>query len=204
VKTIWGYAGVCPTGSGARSDLKAWEGKTDDKAEDTLRAPGHGVGTWSEKQGYQGGEAMTFAQALADVEGRETEFQNYLTGTQEVVSSSSGPMYTYYRSLQRLLGKPELTGTARTTWTMRMRVAVRLRFWPDIRGTFGATYAARLKKGYDAIGRKVPEFSKISRAAALAELAAFEAATSPDAADALGLLRGLRDLDEVTIDGGWL
>jgi len=204
VKTVWGYAGVCPTGSGARSDMKDWEGKTDDKTEETVKPPGHGVGTWSEKEGYKGGEAMTYAEALADVDGMETEFQDYLAGKKEVASSSSGPMYTYYRSLQRLLGKPELVGSDRTKWTARMKVAVRLRFWPDIRGKFGTTFSSRLQKGYDAIGRKMPDFSKITRANALAEVAAFESAASSDAADALGLLQGFRDLDEKTIDGGWL
>jgi hypothetical protein len=168
-----------------------------------VKPVGGAMGTWSQDGGYKGPKT-TLDEDLASVEMMEDSFNEHLDGTQEVTSSSSGPMYSYFRALQRLLGRTDLEDGDRVKWDARRDVAMRLRFWPEVKVRFGAEYAPRLKKGYDALGRAVPEWKKLTRAGAFGEVAAFESAGKADAKDALYLLTGLRDLDAAIVLKEWL
>ncbi len=54
-------------------------------------------------------------------------------------------IYSYYRALQRLLDRPDLEDTERIKWEARKVVAMRLRFWPEVRVKFGSEYSSRLR-----------------------------------------------------------
>jgi hypothetical protein len=86
---------------------------------------------------------------------------------------------------------------------------LRLRFYGHIAEQFAHEHAATLAAGYAASGAELPDFARLSRPQAAAEIAAFatRARTSPSAvvARALDLLtRGLLGLDPALVPLRWL
>ncbi len=205
VKTVWAYAGACPTDWGAVGAIETWESLTE--APGVKKLPKQaGVATWSEGR-YEGGEPLDVADALSRINRSESLFSEYFDGTRVDRDPESGPLTTYYRLVVRVVGRPELPADDKKRLTERQKVALRLRFYANVRAKFMTTHGATVRAGYDALKQAMPDYASLSRKDALQAIEAFAAAAagSDAAAKALDLLqRGLRDLSPTVINETWI
>jgi len=207
VKTIWAYAGACPTGSSALTALKTWEGLTEREGVKKLPKQGGGVATWSEGK-YEGGEALSLAEALARVSTQESLFDEYFNGLKTDASPESGPLTDHYRLVVRVLGRRDLPVADKTRLRERQQIAMRLRFYTNVRGHFVDAHSATIRAGYDALKLTMPDFKKLSRKEALKAIKEFGDAAAGGGdpiTKALDLLQnGLRNLSPTEIKDDWI
>lgn len=206
VKTIWGYAGACPTNSGAVSAQENWEAQTDTPGVKSLKREA-GVAVWGEG-GYKGGEPMDLTAALARVSLAESTFTDYFNGTKVDKDPESGALTDYYRMVVRVAGRGGLDAADKKRLRERAQVALRLRFYTNVRGHFMKTHGTTIQAGYDELKLKAPDYANLPRKDALKAIADFATAAAGNtgqAAKALELLgKGLRDLAPNVIDESWI
>jgi hypothetical protein len=201
VRTIWAWAGTCPTGPGAAAAVEKWAKLTEGDVH-SLPKQGGGIATWSEGK-YEGLAKTPPADALAAVRADDALFKSYFDGTKVDPSSSAGPLYEYYLRVFRVARRPDITGPDHDEMETKAQQALRLRFYAKIAKNFATDPAnrARIKKGYGSA--PVPSYETLSRADALKRIAEFAAVANGDAAaqsDAKTLLEtGLRDLSPALI-----
>jgi hypothetical protein len=218
-KTVWAYTGSAPgTWSGAFSHLSAWEGATRGRDTDVAKAAERlvqrGVRKAENIDARGPGEARV-AVPLADLDARvraqEGTFEAHFKGEQNVTDTQRGPLRDYYNNLQALLQHPGLPEDRRAALEGRRDQTIRALFYDQsIRGRFQTTHGATVAQGYQALGLTAPDFSKLSRAEALASIRGFEAklaqsGTPPASATAAqALLNGLWNLDSRVIHPNWI
>lgn len=220
LKTAWAYAGSAPgSHSGAVPHLTRWERATRGRAE-TLDPEiaarfrkGENVATWSAQDGYRPGrtEAKRLA-AEAEQQSWEGPFEAYFSGEREATNPQQGELRQHYASLQRILGTGGLTPGDEAHLTRRAAQSLRLLYYRQkIAPAFAEHNAGQIRTGYEALGLDAPDFGKLSRKEALAEINRFRSALRVDrlkpaeavALEAL-LVRGLRDLERELIPDRWI
>ena len=219
VRTVWAYNGSAPgTFSGATAHLARWEkatrGPVDVLAADRARGlrKGENVAVWSRRDGYQ---TATVRESTADLRTRYTGAQplvaRYFEGQERVRDTQRGPLREHYNTVQALLGRPEVSALERVSLERARDQTLRLLFYGNVATRFQDTHHARLARGFEALGRRAPDFSQLSRAEALARIQSFGAELSrrqPPPLDAQRLwpllTDGLRELGRAHIPDNWL
>jgi hypothetical protein len=219
VKTIWAYTTSAPSGALAAQHEQLWERATRGSRDDLDRAiaarlaAGDHVAVWSVKHGYQNGRPPApLAEVRDEYELLEPTFDDYLQGRQEVWSPHHGPLRDYYNVLQTLLQHPDLPAEERPALDARRDVTIRLIYFKaTVERAFASRYADEIRAGYTAVDLPPPDFSKLSRANALAQINALaervnrEDCPPEDAASLLPLLEnGLEELSPSLIPDAWV
>ena len=222
-QTIMAYAGKGPNGPMARSDIAYWEAHTKTELIRSLapipkRRGDRGgeirVSTWSVAEGYRG-ELKPLSRLMEAVERDEPLFKERLLGTPEPSDDPDfGVVHDYYRSLTELVGRKDyIDESGRAKYVAQREQAMRLRYWRIVRENFASEHADELRRGYNAAGLKIPDFSQLGRADLLAQIRDLEvaqarlrngAAALAQVMATLRLLRGLEDLDPGMIPRRWL
>ncbi|MBW1880178.1 MAG: hypothetical protein JRJ84_17600 [Deltaproteobacteria bacterium] len=146
---------------------------------------------------------------ILEIEGllREQDdvYLQHFNGEVEVTNTQTGPLRNYYNLVQRYLGHPEASRRV-TEMEKRRDITIRLIYWKVITGKFGEGYKADLRAGHAAVGMTEPNWGKLTRAAALAHVDAFDAAAAGNdaASRARTLLQGLKNVDSSVILTSWV
>ncbi len=213
-KTMLAYADKSPSGStetGSRAHLKAWDkatrGDVDSLKPDTFKGleKDKNVATWSVKNGYltpgSKEKPEVVSKRIADF---KPTYDSHFSGAK--VATSETELRAHYNDLQDLSSRPTTTPGDRAKLTEQIETTFRLMKYPKVKVNFQKAHGAEMKKAYEGLGLKAPDFSKLSRKDALAKVAEFEAAAakqkplSPAASQALAkLTKGLRDLTDQTV-----
>jgi hypothetical protein len=219
LKTMWAYKGTAPgSASGATAHLSRWEkatrGEVDALRPDLARGlrMGEFLAVWSRRDGYQ---TATVSESVSDLRVRQTAghatFERYFRGDEQVRDPHHGPLREHYNTLQALLGLPEVPASERAGLERARDQTLRLLFYEDVATHFQQTHGASIQRGFAALGRRAPDFSRIGRAEALALIQSFEAELArhhPRPVEAQQLLplltEGLRDLQRSRIPENWL
>lgn len=203
--TIWSYAGTAPLAPAHH--LEAW-GRATGRPHDSLRASAsmgdERVATWSEKDGYV--DRIPIARLRTAAAEADLRFDRFLAG--ELTASRGGagaaPSYALadYQAYRVLSQKNEITSPARAELARKADQLLRIRYYEEgVRTEFAKRYADDVRRGFEAIGLRAPDFGAITRGESLARIASFEDKLGvtrpvPDSAARLApLLRKLRDLD---------
>ncbi|MCK6549613.1 hypothetical protein L6R52_27505 [Myxococcota bacterium] len=218
-RTIWSYSGSAPgTWSGAMSHLSSWEtatrGRGTDVAGAAQRLVDRGVRK-AENIDARAIDATRTTVPLADLRARhdalEGAFEPAFLGEQRITDSQRGPLRDYYGAVQNLLQHPDLPAGDRQNLEARRDQTIRTLFYEsNVRGRFQETHGATVGAGFEALGLERPDFSKLTRAEAIAAIRAYrvrldEQPNPPAAAtNALELLNGLWNLDPRTIPQAWI
>jgi hypothetical protein len=204
VRTIWGYAGVCPSKGRALSAMETWEAATEEPGVKNLPKQA-GVATWGEG-GYQGKESA-LEEVLARLDELQSVFEGYFNGTKTDSNPEAGELTDYYRMLSRVVGRPGLEDAERERLSDQKQVALRLRFYLNVRKHFMSVHGKTIQEGYDAIKLTMPNYATLSRKDALKAIKDFAlaAGSNAPAAKALELLEnGLQNLNPKMIPYGWI
>ncbi|MBM7117890.1 hypothetical protein [Archangium primigenium] len=219
VRTVWAYDGSAPgTFSGATAHLARWE-KATRGAVDVLRADrarglrkGENVAVWSRREGHQ---TATVRASTAELRERQAlgqaTFTRHFEGRESVRDPQRGPLREHYNTLQSLLGRPEVSAGERVALEQARDQTLRVLFYGNVAERFQHTHEAILQRGFEALGWRAPDFSRLSRAEALARIQSFGAELSrrqppPREAQRLWplLTQGLRELRRAHIPDHWL
>lgn len=220
MKTFFAYDGSAPgSHSGATAHQARWDAATRGRKDDLDRGivagtrKGENAVTWTEDGGFKDGQPpRPLSEVRGAVQRRETDYQRFLEGSSTVSNPQTGPLRDYYNDLQRLLQHPNLPSADRPGLEARRDQAIRLLYYSqNVAPKFQAEHQAAIRDGYSAAGLTAPDFSRLSRADALAQVQAFdqklsELGTVPPAAARLQALlhSGVRDLDRSTVPDGWI
>jgi hypothetical protein len=219
-KTVLAYHDKSPSGAdgGSTSHLKRWEKLTRGDVE-ALKPEQFGgltksknVATWSVKHGYLTPGAQEKPEVVRQ---RITDFQpqyaKYFSGETPPPARDPNPLRTHYRDLQDLAGRTDTSAAEKAKLQGQIAQTIRLLKYDGVKGSFQKEYGADVKAGFEAVGLKAPDVSKLSRKDAMQQLANLEKAASgkspvPDATKkALEVLqKGLRDLDPSLIPENWI
>lgn len=217
VRTVWGYAGLSPSaGNGAEEHIAQWEKNS--RGDQTLDAK-DGVGKaalWTREASKAAGgngfirndpSKADLKELKAAFYGMSLSVKDQYDGTQPL---NQGTLNNAYGYIQMMLAHPDFKTDSQHDLIVTWRdVLLRLRYYDKVRKRFAADYASEIKKGYDAIGRKVPDFANITRKALKTEKAAFAAAlaATPNA-DAQAFfdkyMDGFWHLKPDVIPSGWI
>ncbi len=217
VSTIWAYSGSAPGSySGATVHLSKWDKATRgskialDRAIADKTRKGQNVSVWSRHFGYQSKNSTAIHHLVNRITNAESTYQSYFSGLSNVVSTQTGPLRNYYNDLQELVGHPLATPTQINTYRPRLEQTIRLIYFDKtIKKMFSQTYTIELSQGYNALGKPIPGFSKLSRKNCLNEVVKFElaagAGSSPVIIRAKELLiHGLKNLESAYIPENWI
>jgi peptidoglycan hydrolase-like protein with peptidoglycan-binding domain len=222
LKTAFAYVHSAPGSySGSVDHEKKWEAATRghdpskvqrDMVKGTRK--GENVATWNAVSGYQSDEApRPVAELKRELDQAKPTYDRFFSGESAVTDTQAGPLRDYYNKIQRVLGSPELPAAERPKYEAMRDTTIRLNFYDaTIKGKFQQANAAKIAAGFAAVGiSPAPDFAKLSRKDALAQIAAFERKldampTKPAAAVALRplLTDGLRDLKPSAIPQSWV
>ncbi|MET0404982.1 MAG: hypothetical protein ABW123_21380 [Cystobacter sp.] len=219
VKTVWAYAGSAPgSASGATAHLARWEKATRGEVNvlhaDAARGlrKGENLAVWSMRDGYQ---AATVSASLGELRTRhaagQATFTRYFEGTDRVGDTQRGPLREHYNTLQGLLGRTELPASERAGLERERDRTLRVLFYDNVAGHFQRAHRASLQRGFEALGWRTPDFSRMSRGEALSLIRSFEMELTrrqpspPEARRLLPLLtEGLRELRRERVPENWL
>lgn len=221
LKTAFAYTGSAPGSyTGSVVHEKKWEAMTrghdPSKVERGMVAgtrKGENVSTWNAVGGYQSAyAARPLAELRRELDAQRATFDRFFSGEERVQDTQQGPLRDYYNAVHRVLGSPELPEAEKAQLAALRDTTIKLNFYEsNIRGRFQQAYAQSIASGYAAVGLPAPDFSRLTRKEALAQIAAFEAKLDamprkPDAALALrGLLvDGLRNLRAPAVPMNWV
>jgi hypothetical protein len=219
-KTVLAYHDKSPSGAdnGSTSHLKRWEKLTRGDKE-ALKPEDFGglaksknVATWSVKHGYLTPGAQEKPEVVRQ---RITDFQpqhaKYFSGETPPPTREPNPLRSHYRDLQDLAGRADTSAPEKAKLQGQIAQTIRLLKYDGVKGEFQKAHGAEVKAGFEAVGLKAPDMSKLSRKDAMAQLATLEGAAAgkspvPDATKkALELLqKGLRDLDPSLVPDNWI
>jgi hypothetical protein len=170
------------------------------------------VATWSAREGFRLDEEP-LAELLKRIERLQHEFLKCMNGDEEPSGDPErGVPHDYFRLLMDLANQEDYDDEAgRAQYAVQREQAKRLRYWARIRIRFGKDYEEPLEKGFMAAHREVPDFTVMTRAGLIRQIALLEAAQVRDVEMSVAevratlcLLRGLRDLDSTTIPRTWV
>ena len=219
LRTVWAYNGSAPgTFSGATAHLARWEkatrGEGDGLQADAARGlrKGENLAVWSRRDGYQ---TATVAATTADLRARfgagQAIFERAFLGHAPVEDPQRGPLREHYNTLQALLGRPEVSAPERLTLERAREQTLRVLFYGQVARAFQRTHGEQLERGFAALGWRAPDFSRLSRAEALAQVHAFGTELAlrhppPEAARRLWplLSEGLGELRRTHVPENWL
>jgi hypothetical protein len=111
---------------------------------------------------------------------REIAEPMYLGTGSDLTSDQLMPVYA---ATQQMMVHPGTTADHKQQAEQVMKLVLRLRFWPMLRGRFGAEHRQLLQPGYDALGIAQPEWATMTRKALKAHVDAVKKAleTKPEA-----------------------
>lgn len=220
VKTIWAYDGSAPGAvSGAIPHLTRWERATRGDQTDKLARglaehtrKGENVAVWTVSKGYDNGEvAAPLASVMAQYDNTKTEVAQYFSGEKVIESPYGNSLRTHYNNIQRLLGRGDLAADQRASLEGERDQTIRLLYFKNVSGFFQAVHGGDVQSAFAELGLEAPDFSKLSRAEAMAKIAEFEAkygekdSPSSNLDYVHGLLtEGLRDLSASRIPEAWV
>lgn len=202
VSTMWGYdrySGHAPVG-----DMLAWQsatlGRRDTIAESTVRAH-PGVLAWS-VGGDLVDDGADLAKLQAAKEQADARFDGYLSGRSAVHDPHEPRIHDDYATYQRLAARGDSRAADRAATLLRVRF-----YEKSVRGEFASRYGGQLGEAFRSLGLPSPDFSKLSREEALAQIETFrEAAGAPprsDVAEAWTILDRFARLDPAFVKTEW-
>lgn len=220
LQSFWGYGASAPgSWSGAMIHNERWErASRGHHPEQVVRTivdgtrKGENVATWNVVSRYMPDtDPRPLDEVLAELDEGRAAYAEFMAGTRVQESTQHGELRDYYTLIQEALGIPDLPGERRAELEPLRDQCIRLIYFETIREKFVAAYGPAIVAGFDALEQVAPDFTKLSRAEALAAIAAFEADCAaahelPPAAEHLrGLLNeGLRELRSRFVPTGWV
>ena len=190
VQTITAYEGSSPGAySGATAHQKVWEQATRGDRE-TIRESsfrgmrkGENVDVWTRTGGLQGAPPPPVADLRASMERLRPQYEAALSGRTPIADPQTGPVREFYNHTQRMLQHPDVPAAEKATLTAQRDQTIRMLFYPVVSKRFGESYAVPLQNAFREVGMQPPDFTRLSRADALAQIQQFEAAyaRNPDA-----------------------
>ena len=229
-KTIWAYDAQAPgVDNGATLDQAGWEAATRGRQHKTLNrasaSAGKHMAVWNYDTGYH---AATGKLDLNALRGKVQWMEEYFyrpafegkdfasDGEQRIpiriTDPHTGLIRQYYSWLVRLTQHKNLPEDERAFWNEKKNQAIRLLYYSDtVAPAFAKNHRKEIEQGYAKMGLKAPDYGKLSRAAALKEIASFNAKlqktpNAPGDSQQLGALleHGLSDLDPSLVPDGWV
>lgn len=229
-KTIWAYDAQAPgVDNGATLDQAGWEEATRGRQHKTLNrasaSAGKNMAVWNYNTGYH---AATGKLDLNALRGKVQWMEEYFyrpalkgeafayDGEQRIpiriTDPHTGLIRQYYSWLVRLTQHKNLPEDERAFWNEKKNQAIRLLYFSDtVAPAFEKNHRQEIAQGYRKLGLQAPNFGKLSRAAALKEVATFNAKLqktpgAPADSQQLGILleRGLGELDPSLVPDGWV
>jgi hypothetical protein len=218
VKTIVAYDGSSPgAASGATAHQKVWEQATRGTSEGIKREmflgmrKGENVTVWTRTRGFDDGKPKA---TLDELRQRRDSLRPGFTEAWNggpIPDTQRGPVRDYYNSLQRLIQNPALPADERRAIELQRDQTIRLIFHPVVATRFQEVHGAKIDAGFRAVGiEPPPSFKNMTRAQALAAIAAFEQklAASPNlppaAATLAPMLRDFKELKPSLIPDTWV
>jgi hypothetical protein len=212
------YEGSSPgASSGATAHQKAWEQatlgdrQTINKNLFQYMRKGENVSIWTRTGGLQGQPPASLEDLRANMEQGRAQYQAALEGREAITDPQTGPVRSFYSATQRLLQHPQLPADEKARITEQRDQTIRLLFFPVVSRRFAEAYAQRIQQGYESVGLAAPDFSKLSRADALAAIKKFEdalAAMQPGSAPAASrlapILQDFKELRSNVIPDTWV
>jgi hypothetical protein len=215
VQNVWGYAGLSPAaGAGAEAHISRFERETrGGKVLDEKDGLGKSA-LWTREAAESSDDGRGYIRndpAKAKLSTLKSSFYGLSLSVNEQIDGSAplnqGILNQAYFYVQMMLAHPELREDDRNILHNWRDVLLRLRHYEKVCANFASTYAAEIKKAYDAIKRATPNYAKMSRAALTIEKSVFEAtsATSADAKEFYDkLLLPFYQLDRSIIPETWI
>jgi len=219
-KTVWAYTGSAPGSySGATTHLARWDRATRGEASTLDRnvaqgtRKGDNVATWSVDEGYNNGEPpRSYSDVREDFDWSRPDYNQFFSGAENVENTQSGPLRDHYNNTQRLIQHRDLPENERAQLSAHRDSTIRLIYYSkSVAPNFQAHHQQSIREGFRSVGMTAPDFSKLSRMDALAQISAFEnkvtgMGTPPAAAQTLLplLTDGLRDLNSSIIPSTWI
>lgn len=211
--TVWGYRQQAPSAAGgAPAHHRVWEKATRGTGGD-LAGTGAALGAASAVEAYRIKDASAtrgrpLAEVLRSVERGQGVFDAHHSGRSVAGNPHAGPLRAHYDQVQAALQHPDLGAAERTALQQRRDATIRLLYYPNAAQRFAEANAARIERGFTAVGLPPPDFGRLNRREALDAIERFEAAAAtnrPSAArDLWPALQGLRDLAPEHLPNGWL
>ena len=220
LESVWGYAGFSPSGPAAWRHQRVWERATRQVSGGSRRrlSPSLVAGTrrarsvavWTRETGWEGPPARPLSEIHHELHRARGRFRRHFLGGEP--NRPTGFLQDFYQRTQELTNHHDFRDQStafRQLWQARREASLRLRFYDShVAAMFDRHHRRAVERGFGALGLDAPRFDRLSRAAALDAIAAFDArlqSNSPRAARHLWpLLEGLRDLTPHVVPIHWL
>jgi hypothetical protein len=210
LKTIWSYNGAAP--SPGTVHFGTWASATAGRQKDiTLSTDlkSQNVAVWSASSGYHDrGEPVDKLLARAAV--ADAHYQGLVDGSIEVKDSHAQPCEGDYRLYRKLSQHQGLTSAQRNEYGRKADALLRIRYYPDVGKAFAKNYAADIERAYASVGMTVPDFARLSRKEAHAQILALKEKLAKDASPpkavrdfAQNTLTKFDSLDRYTVPEEW-
>ncbi|MCB9653709.1 MAG: hypothetical protein H6729_06220 [Deltaproteobacteria bacterium] len=210
LRTAMAYNESAPKAeSSAPSHQLAWEAATRGRTNKLSRSIAHGSVVWSQKSGFDDGEALPKLKDLKDdLKAKEGTFPDYFDGTKKVTDHARGPLREYYKAIQRVIEHPSLPKSERDALRAKRDQTIRLIYFDVIAQSFAKERAGTIRDGYKAAKLTAPDFAKLSRKDAVAEIDRFLAKTAgskdPAVLELRDQLEGMKALDAKRVPPTWI
>ncbi|HEX8832636.1 MAG TPA: hypothetical protein VF719_00475, partial [Abditibacteriaceae bacterium] len=230
VKTIWAYEAQAPgVDNGGALHQAGWEVATRGRKADAVPAKtlliNNHMAMWNSVRGYIAVKPpLTMDQLRGKVEWMEKYFYTpaFAGSTMTVIDGfrvpisitdpQTGLVRQYYSWLCRLTQTRNLPVHERAAWNQRKHQTIRLIYYTaTVAPRFTRHYTREIQQGYAAVGLPAPDYSRLSRAQALAHIQKYnrkvkQMPKAPMQATRLAhlLQHGLVQLDPQIIYDGWV
>jgi len=230
VKTIWAYEVQAPgVDNGGALDQAGWEIATRGRRADAMPAKGSLVqkhmAVWSSVRGYVAVKPpLTMNQLRGKVQWMQTRYFKPAFAGQTttlvdgyripigMTDPQTGLVRQYYSWLCRLTQHRDLPSDEREMWNERKHQAIRLIYYSaTVAPRFAEHHADDIRRGYAAMHMAPPDYGRLSRGQALAQINLFarkvkQTPNAPQEAVKLVALlqQGLAQLDPEVIADGWV
>jgi hypothetical protein len=229
-KTIWAYEAQAPgVDNGGAIDQVGWEMAT--RGRNTRMLPRRNsavtkqIAVWHHDRGYIATKPpLNMDQMRGKVQwmqkhfytpafnGRNLTVVDGYTIPVDVTDPQTGLVRQYYSWLCRLTQFRQLPNHEREAWNERKHQAIRLIYYSHaVAPRFTSHYRNEIRRGYAAVGMTPPDYSRLDRGRALAQIHAFSRKVQqtpnakPEAKKVAEILqRGLVKLDPTIIPDGWV
>ncbi|MBI4817416.1 MAG: hypothetical protein HY791_14235 [Deltaproteobacteria bacterium] len=217
LESVWAYDGSAPGSySGAVPHLLRWENATRegatrldrDLAKNTRK--GENVAVWTKARGYDNGKPdAQLALVKASYEQSREVVERFRSGEESVSDPTQGPLRQHLDRIQGLLARTDLDADFRSTITTERELVVRLLGYKNIAGMFQTLNGAEIQLQFTAQNLPVPNFTTLSRKAALTTIAEYQAklgeSPAPRARALLEKLdKTLVELSPEAVPAGWI
>lgn len=208
LKSMWGYAGFAP--AAPTGHLQTWERTTRGRADGDPNRGIRGVATWASHAGVKGSDAIPLARLQELRPEADARFDGFVSGADRVRSAQDPRAFNDYQTYRSLSLRPEYTSTERAGFAARANALQFVRHYESgVRTEFARAHGATVFAGLRSVGLPGADFSKLTRAEAMATIRAFEHALEdarpvpPAAAKAAPILRDLAELREPGLRRSW-